>query len=178
MEGNVYWQRGEREGALSQYQEVFALHTSDALDREAQAKLATLALDSPDVENRIRQVLVGQTPNRLKMTLLHEVIDALPAWGMGHYLIGRQLYFDEEHAASNQYLLMADELGLPHQKLVVENIRLIGVNLYRLGEYDDAIEQFSRIASDSTLPLGVIHRAEDWIERCEWAIEQLSQSAD
>ena len=178
VEGNVYWQRGEREDARSQYQEVFTLHTSDGLDREAQAKLATLALDSPDVENKVRQVLIGQVSNRLKMTLLHEVINALPEWGLGYYLIGRQLYFDQEYAASNQYLLKAAGLGLPHQKLAVENIRLIGVNAYRLGQYEDAIEQFSRIAADKTQPLGVIHRAEDWIERCEWAIEQLSQSAD
>lgn len=178
VEGNVHWQRGEREAALSQYQEVFALHTSDALDREAQAKLATLALGAPDVEDKIRQVLVGQPSNRLKMTLLHEVIDALPEWGLGHYLIGRQLYFDQEYAASNQYLLKAADLGLPHQKLVVENIRLIGVNSYRLEQYDDAIGQFSLIVADNTLPLGIIHRAEDWIERCEWAIEQLSQSVN
>ena len=71
----------------------FALHTSDALDREAQAKLTTLALDSPDVENKIRQVLIGQASNRLKMTLLHEVIDALPEWGLGHYLIGQTTLF-------------------------------------------------------------------------------------
>ena len=178
VEGNVYWQRGEREEALSQYQEVFTLHTSDALDRESQAKLATLALDSPDAENKVRQVLIGQPSNRLKMTLLHEVVSALPEWGLGHYLIGRQLYFDQEYAASNQYLLKAADLGLPHQKLAIENIRLIGVNSYRLGQYEDAIEPFSRIAVDNTQPLGVIHRAEDWIERCEWAIEQLSQSTD
>ena len=178
VKGNVYWQRGEREEALSQYQEVFTLHTSDALDRESQAKLATLALDSPDAENKVRQVLIGQPSNRLKMTLLHEVVSALPEWGLGHYLIGRQLYFDQEYAASNQYLLKAADLGLPHQKLAIENIRLIGVNSYRLGQYEEAIEQFSWIAADSTLPLGTIHRAEDWIERCEWAIEQLSRSAD
>ena len=178
VKGNVYWQRGEREEALSQYQEVFTLHTSDALDRESQAKLATLALDSPDAENKVRQVLIGQPSNRLKMTLLHEVVSALPEWGLGHYLIGRQLYFDQEYAASNQYLLKAADLGLPHQKLAIENIRLIGVNSYRLGQYEDAIEPFSRIAADSTLSLGTIRRAEDWIERCEWAIEQLSQSVD
>ena len=178
VEGNVHWQRGEREDALSQYQEVFTLHTSDALDREAQAKLATLALDSPDIENKVRQVLVGQASNRLKMTLLHEVINALPEWGLGHYLIGRQLYIDQEYAASNRYLLKAADLGLPHQKLAVENIRLIGVNSYRLGQYEEAIKQFRLIAADSTLLLGTIHHAEDWIERCEWAIEQPSQSAD
>ena len=144
---------------LSQYQEVFALHTSDALDREAQAKLATLALDLPDVEDKVRQVLVGQPSNRLKMTLLHEVVNALPEWGLGHYLIGRQLYFDQEYGPSNQYLLKAVDLGLPHQKLAVENIRLIGVNSYRLGQYAEAIEQFNRITADNTQPLGAVYTA-------------------
>ena len=178
VEGNVYWQQGEREEARARYQEVFALHASDSLGREVQAKLATLALDSPDVENRIRQVLIGQPSSRLRMTLLHEVISALPEWGLGHYLIGRQLYFDQEYATSNQYLSKAATLGLPHQNLAIENTRLIGVNFYRLGQYEEAIEQFRRIATDNTLPLGTIHRAKDWIERCEWAAKQLNQSAD
>ena len=178
VEGNVYWQQGEREDARSRYQEVFGLYASDSLGREVQAKLATLALDAPDVEDRIKQVLISQTSSRLRMTLLHEVINALPEWGLGHYLIGRQLYFDQEFATSNQYLSKAAALGLPHQNLTIENMRLIGVNLYRLGRYEEAIEQFRRIAADNALPLGTIHSAEDWIERCEWAIEQLSQSAD
>lgn len=178
VEGNVYWQRGERESARSRYQEVFALHTSDALDREAQAKLTTLALGSPDIEDKIKQVLIGQSSNRLKMTLLHEVIDALPEWGLGYYLIGRQLYFDQEYATSNQYLSKAASLEFPPHSLVVENIRLIGVNSYRLGEYEEALEQFHRIATNNTLPLGTIQRARDWIERCEWAMEQPTQAAD
>ena len=178
VEGNVYWQRGEREDARSRYQEVFVLHASDSLDRETQAKLATLALDSPDVENKIKRFLIGQSSSRLRMTLLHEVVNALPEWGLGHYLIGRQLYFDQEYAASNGYLTKAAALGLPHQNLAVENMRLIGVNSYRLGQYAEAIKRFRRIAANNALPLGTIHRAKDWIERCEWAIEQLSQSTD
>ncbi len=175
VEGNVYWQQGEREAARARYQEVFTLHASDSLDRETQAKLATLALNSPDVENKIRQVLIGQSSNRLRMTLLHEVVNALPEWGLGHYLIGRQLYFDREYAASNQYLSNAAAMGLPHQNLAIENMRLIGMNAYRLGQYEAAIKQFRRIAADSALPLGTIQSATDWIERCEWATEQLTR---
>ncbi len=178
VEGNVYWQRGEREEARSRYQEVFALHTSNALDREAQAKLATLALEFPDIERKIRQVLIGEASNRLKMTLLHEVIAELPEWGLGHYLIGRQLYFDREYAASNQYLLIAATSELPHHSFVIENTRLIGVNSYRLGQYEEALEQFRRIAANKALPLGTIHSAKDWIERCEWAIEQPNETAN
>ena len=173
VEGNVYWQQREHEGARSRYQEVFALHPSDALDREVQIKLATLALDFADVEDKIKQVLIGQSSSRLRMTLLHEVINAAPTWGPAYYLIGRQLHFDQAYASSNHYLLKAVAFGLSHQLLLLENTRLIGVNSYRLGQYDQAIEKFHRIAADNTLPLGVIHSAEDWIERCEWAREQI-----
>ena len=178
VEGNVYWHQGEREDARSRYQEVFALHASDSFDREAQAKLAALALDSPEVESKIRQFLIGQPSSRLRMTLLHEIVNALPEWGLGHYLIGRQLYFDREYTVSNEYLSKAAALGLPHQNLAIENIRLTGINAYRLQQYEDAIEKFRRIAADSALPLGTINSAKDWIERCEWESEQLSQSTD
>ncbi|MCZ6678146.1 MAG: hypothetical protein O7E52_12935 [Candidatus Poribacteria bacterium] len=175
VEGDVYWQQGNRAEAQSRYQGVFALHASDSLDREVQAKLATLGLDFTDVEDKIKRVLIDQSSRRLKMTLLHEVINELPTWGLGYYLIGRQLYFDQEYAASNRYLLKAAALGLPHRNLDLENMRLIGVNAYRLGHYDQALEQFQRIAALDTLPLGVIYSAEDWIERCEWEISQLGR---
>lgn len=178
VEGNVYWLERKRKEARARYQEVFALHASNPLNREVQAKLAILALDSPEVEDKIRQVLIGQLSSRLKMTLLHEVVKTLPKWGLGHYLIGRQLYFDQEYAASNRYLLKAAVLGLTHHNLATENIRLIGVNSYRLGQYQEAMKQFRQIATDTALPLGTIHRARDWIERCEWAMEQPKQLAD
>lgn len=168
MEGDVYWQQGQRDQARSRYQEVFELHPSDASDREAQAKLATLGLDSAEVQDKLKQVFISQVSPQLKITLLHEVIKEMPAWGLPYYLIGRQLHFEQDYAPANRYLLKAAAFGLPHQSLAIENARLIGINSYRLGQYEGAIEQFQRIASDPLLPLGVIHNAKDWIERCEW----------
>ena len=175
VEGNVYWQQGNRNKARLRYREVFAVHPSDALDREAQAKLATLALDFTDVQDKIRRVFIDRPSRRLRMTLLHEVINELPKWGLAYYLAGRQLYFDQEYTASNRYLLKAVAFGLPHESLAIENTRLIGINAYHLGQYDQAIEQFQRIAADGGLSLGVVHSAKDWIERCEWKISQLGE---
>ena len=169
VEGNVYWQQGKLDQAISAYGQVFALRTSDSLDREAQAKLAALTLDFGDVQDKLQQVLISQASHRLKMTLLHEIINELPEWGMPYYLIGRQLHFDRAYAPSNRYLLKAAAFGLPHQNLTIENMRLIGGNMYRLGHYYQAIEHFQGIAEKAGLPLGVIHRAKDWIARSEWA---------
>lgn len=167
--GNVQWHRGRRNQAISHYQEVFALHASDALDREVQAKVAILALDFAGVQDKLRQVIISQSSPQLKVTLLHEVINELPEWGLPHYLIGRQLELVRKYVTSNRYRFKANTLGLPHQNLEIENVRLIGVNSYRLGHYDSAIEQFQRIAAKDNLPLGTIYNARDWIERCDWA---------
>ncbi len=169
VEGDVYWQQGKRNQAISHYQEVFSLHASDSLDREIQAKVAVLTLDFVGVQDKLRQVIISQSSPQLKVTLLHEVINELPEWGLPHYLIGRQLELVRKYVTSNRYRFKANTLGLPHQSLEIENVRLIGVNSYRLGHYDSAIEQFQRIAAKDNLPLGIIYNARDWIERCDWA---------
>ena len=145
-----------------------ALHASDALNREAQAKLSTLALESSTAQARVRQVLIEQKSSIFRINLLHEVIDEVPEWGLAFYFVGRQLHFDQEYAASNDYLVKAAAFRLPHQILRIENTRLFALNLYHLRQYEQAISQFQRLAADDALPLGLTLNAEDWIERCEW----------
>lgn len=169
VEGNVHWQQGRRNQAISHYQQVFALHASHSRDWDVQAKLAILALDFVGVRNKLKQVLISQSSPQLKEALLHEVINELPEWGLPHYLIARQLELVQKYVASNRYRFKAITLGLPHQSLEIENVRLIGVNSYRLGHYDLAIEQFQRIAAKDNVPLGIIYNAREWIERCDWA---------
>ena len=176
VEGDIYWQQGKPNQARLRYQEVFGLHASDSLNREVQAKLATIALDFGDVQDKLKEVLISPLSTRRvasKMTLLHEVINELPEWGLPYYLIGRHLHFDQEYAPSNRYLFKASAFGPPHQSLTIENMRLIGINMYRLGHYNQAIEQFQQVAENDTLPLGVIYNARDWIERCEWAKKRI-----
>ena len=162
------WGAGNHESAQARYQEVLTLNASDALNRKAHAKLAALALESPRVRSRMKQVLIGEESNTSRMNLLHEVVNEIPEWGLAFYLIGRQLHFDERYAASNDYLVKAAAFGLPHRGLRIENTRLFAINLYHLRQYDGAISQFRRLAEDDDLPLGSILGAVDWIERCEW----------
>ena len=171
VQGDVHWQDGKPELAQSQYQEVFALYASNALNREAQAKLAGLSIDvgKTDIQDKVRQVLIGTPSSQLRITLLHEVVDELPMWGLAYYLLGRQLHFNEEYAASTRYLSKANDLGLSHSVLQHENTRLLGVNAYHLKQYNQAITHFQHLAADSTLSSGTILNAKDWMQRCEWA---------
>ena len=166
--GDLNWGIGKRESAQALYQEVFTLNASDALNREAYAKLETLSLESPRVQSHMKQVLIGEESNTSRMNLLHEVVDEKPEWGLAHYLIGRQLHLNQEYTASKDYLVKAAAFGLPHRVMKIENTRLFAINLYHLRQYDVAIAQFRRLSEDDDLPLGSILNAEDWIERCEW----------
>ena len=168
VQGNLNWVGGKHESAQALYQEVLTLNASDALNREAHAKLAVLALESATARSRMRQVLIGEESSASRLNLLHEVIDEMPEWGLAFYLIGRQLHFDERYAASNDYLVKAAAFGLPHRVLRIENTRLFAINLYHLRQYDGAISQFRRLAEANDLPPGSNLIATDWIERCEW----------
>ena len=168
VQGDLNWGAGRHESAQTLYQEVSALNASDALSREAHAKLATLALESTTARSRMKQVLIEKESNTSKLNLLHEVVDEMPEWGLAYYLIGRQLHLDQAYAASNDYLVKAAAFGLPHRVLGIENTRLFAINLYHLRQYDGAISQFRRLSEDNDLPLGSTIVAKDWIERCEW----------
>ena len=175
MQGDMDWVAGQHETAQTHFQEVSALNASDALNREAHAKLETLSLESSTAQSRMKQVLIGEESSASRLNLLHEVVDEMPEWGLAFYLIGRQLHFDERYAASNDYLVKAAAFGLPHRVLRIENTRLFAINLYHLRQYDGAVLQFRRLAEDDDLPLGSTLIATDWIERCEW--EKLEQSS-
>lgn len=166
--GDIDWGAGKLQSAQTFYQEVSVLNASDALNREAHAKLETLSLESPRVRSHMKQVLIGEESNTSMMNLLHEAVDEKPEWGLAHYLIGRQLHLNQEYAASNDYLVKAAAFGLPHRVMKIENTRLFAINLYHLRQYDSAISQFRRLAEDDDLSLGSNLNAKDWIERCEW----------
>ena len=166
--GDIDWGAGKLQSAQTFYQEVSALNASDALNREAYAKLETLSLESPRVRSHMKQVLIGEESNTSRMNLLHEVVDEMPEWGLAHYLIGRQLHYDQQYTASNDYLVKAAVFGLPHRVLKIENTRLFAINLYHLRQYDGAISHFRQLSEDDDMPLGSLLIAVDWIERCEW----------
>ena len=132
-----------------------------------QAKLAALATESKTHRDRLKLVLINRPSSRLRMVLLNEVMQELPDFGLIHYLIGRQLYLDQQFSKSNQYLLQAKSLELP-DNLTIENLRLIGVNGYHTDKYKLATDHFNEILKIDNLPRGKINRVKEWIERCQW----------
>ncbi|HIO50471.1 TPA: hypothetical protein EYN23_24410 [Candidatus Poribacteria bacterium] len=165
--GNLHWQNEELDEAASTFQDALSLHASDSIDRSMQAKLAALATESKTHRDRLKLVLINRPSSRLRMVLLNEVMQELPDFGLIHYLIGRQLYLDQQFSKSNQYLLQAKSLELP-DNLTIENLRLIGVNGYHTDKYKLATDHFNEILKIDNLPRGKINRVKEWIERCQW----------
>ena len=164
--GNTHWQNEELSKATSTFQNVFALHASDSIDRNIQAKLAALAIESKPLRNKLKLVLISRLSNKFRMVLLNEVMQQQPDFGLIHYLIGRQLYLDQQFSKSNQYLLQAKSLNLP-DNLTIENLRLIGINGYHTGKYKLAIDHFNEILKINKLPRGKINQVKEWIARCQ-----------
>ena len=53
---------------------------------------------------------------------------------------------------------------------------LLGVNLYRLGEYVRAISKFEQSGEDCGLSIGLQRKSQDWIERCELEVNFMSSA--
>ena len=164
--GNVHWQNEELGEATSTFQDVLALHASDSIDRNIQAKLVALATKSRPHRKRLKRILIGRLSNRLRMVLLNEAMQKQPNSGLIHYLIGRQLHLDQQFSKSNQYLLQAKALNLP-DNLKIENLRLIGINGYHIDKCKLAINHFNKILKIYNLPRGKLNRVKEWIERCQ-----------
>ena len=168
--GNIHWYQGELEMAKSYYQEVVETKATEALERESKAKIHCLEkISNP---SKLRKILIGDIPDRLRMTLLHEVRAENPEWALPNYLIGRQLYFEQSLKKAIQYLSSAignrsTTEGLA-PSLRREAQRLIGKSAYRLQEFDFSRQQFRQISTEPDLPVGTRLEMEDWIQRCDW----------
>ena len=145
--------------------EVHNLHVSNNYDRELNAKLTSLQY--PDQADKMRDVLISKESGSIRMLTLKEIVEQQPDFSLAYYLIGRQLHFEEKYAHSNEYLGRAETLGLPDDSLTFENYRLLGVNYFHIGKYEQAIQYFNKIAT-SGRPIGEINQAKDWGKRVKW----------
>ena len=165
--GNIFWQRGKLSKAQKIFNEIYVLHISNNYDRELSVKLKSF--EYPDIADKMKDVLISREKNDVRLILLKELLEEHPYFSIAHYLIGRQLHFDKKYAHSNEYLSKAESLGLPDESMIVENYRLLGVNYFLMGEYEQAMDYFDKIVT-SNRPQGDINKAREWIEFCEWML--------
>src|SRR5262249_49005659 len=97
-------------------------------------------------------------------------IAAVPAWGLPHYLLGRQLYNRGGHPEAAQEMERALALGLLDPRFTIQAMRIAGQAWLRSGDRPRARAGFERL-----LPLaaqegeGARLDVLDWIERAQMA---------
>jgi len=195
LKGDIYWLQNAHEKAMNAYGAVKTEHETIAhglLKRlvalsypssnagTAQHPVASSHVlrkaqigESENLRLRalLRSVLVEPKPAAEKMAHLSICQQAAPNEWLAYFLAGELLHKEGAWEVSNQYLRQAMNLSIPQQyaKLVLEARRLIGINAYLQKDYETAQNAFHSIADNTALPLGVVHSAKDWIQRCQWA---------
>jgi len=165
FKGNIFWQQGRIVESIQIFTDIHSLHISNDYDREMSAKIESLR--HSELSDKIRGVLISNETGSIRMLMLKEMLETHPDFSLAHYLIGKQLYFEKEHAHSIEYLSQAEDLGLSDESLTYENYRLLGENYFHVGEYGKAISYFDKIVKSERC-IGEVNRATDWIERCQW----------
>jgi len=122
--------------ARARWLELLESHIDDATDRLVLVKLKALTKGDPGL--RVLRFLKKPRVNAATLLDLREVAAERPAWATIWYLIGRQLFNRKLFEKCVPYLEKAGKKGLTHPALAAENMRLLVLSYYRLGEYEKA----------------------------------------
>ncbi|MGB7291222.1 MAG: hypothetical protein WBD99_03525 [Thermodesulfobacteriota bacterium] len=166
LRGNLLWQTGEIEEAESIFRNLHMLPLTDDLQRELDIKLSAISAGGM-IEERIREFF-STTDDLIHVSSLEELIRDDPYYSPAYYLLGRIFYKNGEFEKAVSYLKQSESLGLPSKELEIENLKLLGIDLFSIGDYDGAVEKFQRIIFIE--PDGKSRDyAIDFIERSQWA---------
>jgi cytochrome c-type biogenesis protein CcmH/NrfG len=121
----------------------------------------------------VRTFLLGraaqpQSPP-LAVATLHELVAAAPGWAIGWYLLGRQLFNQDDFERAGPLFARSLALGLSDEPIESEARRVLAVSLYRTGRYAESRLHWSRLAGDPRRPQGARDEASSWVARCTWA---------
>jgi tetratricopeptide (TPR) repeat protein len=160
--GDIAWELGHTLTAKEYFNTALALHRDRHTDRLLTAKLSTLddAVLGPPVFSLL---IHGPSPGRLLR--LREVVEQKPDWGLGWYLIGRNLSTQGDHRRALPYLEHASQNPLPSPDFEVESFSLLAVSRYFAGDCAGMGKAFDALVSKS--PTDAFKTiAADWRERC------------
>jgi tetratricopeptide (TPR) repeat protein len=166
LRGNLLWQTGRVEEAESVFRNLVMLPLTDSLERELDIKLSAISAGGV-IEEKIREFF-STTDDLIQVSLLEELIRNDPYYSPAYYLLGRIFYKNGEFEKAVSYLQQSERSGLPSIELEIENLKLLGINLFSIGDYDGAAERFQRIIFID--PDGESRDyAIDFIKRSRWA---------
>ena len=98
----------------------------------------------------------------LAYLLVGELLHGEKAWQSSNQYLRRAVALLEKSRTSDEIPSLAQLTPQQYQSLVLDVRRTIGINAYHQKDYGTAIEVFEMIATDETVPDGVILNAEEW----------------
>jgi hypothetical protein len=133
------------------------------------------AIDHPIASPIVRDLLIGFSTDRVaRERLLRDLVARAPELKVGHYLLGRHLYFSGELAEAARFLAVAARASLPGLELTVESKRLYGLVSVWLGDYAGAERAF-RDVETSRHSTGASLEGRDGIERARFFRSQRTE---
>lgn len=166
LAGNVLWNTGETERARSVFASLLNRSIPGDLERELLIKISSM-FAGQQTEDNMREVF--STKDKLvQVSLLEEIIRKSPEYSPAYYLLGKLFFINGDYERAARYLLKSDKGGLYNEILDRENLRLLGISLYAIGNYEGAVRTFQRLKSID--PDGILGEySNDFIKRSEWA---------
>lgn len=168
LRGNALWQSGSTEEAEAVFNAVRRKPLPENLKRELDIKISAIR-EGGHPEESIREFF--STRDRVRQTAaLEESTVISPEYSPAYYLLGRMFYSNGDYGRAARYLTLAEYLGLPSEELTEENLRILGISLFAVGEYGPAEEIFRTIASSGGAQSQ--NYALDFADRARWAKER------
>ncbi|MGH7902141.1 MAG: tetratricopeptide repeat protein [Thermodesulfobacteriota bacterium] len=166
LKGNSHWQSGKVNEAEIIFKKIPRDQIPKEIEREIEIKLSAIMEDG-EVDDGMLEFF-STKDEVIQVGALNEIIRKYPDYSPSYYLLGR-LYFNRgEYEKAYGYLRESEALGLPSLNLELENLRLSGISLFAIGDYDGAINSFERVIKLD--PDGELkYYAQDFIARCKWA---------
>ncbi len=163
--GNALWQSGRTQEAETVFKTIRPRPLPDDLKRELDIKISAIG-EGGESKERIREFF--STRDRLRQAVsLEESTIMSPEYSPAYYLLGRMFYNNGDYGKAIPYLSLAEYLGLPSEELTEENLRILGISLFAVGDYDMAADTFGKIIASGDGQSK--NYALDFIERAGWA---------
>ncbi|MEM7007941.1 MAG: hypothetical protein AAF462_02285 [Thermodesulfobacteriota bacterium] len=165
IKGSSNWQMGSSDMAHEIFETLLKEDLTQSLRRELEIKTSAISQGGL-VDEGIKQFF-STTDNLKQVSYLQNIIDNSPNYAPAYYLMGR-LYFNEaEYEKAAEYLINANLFGLPTKTLRNENLRILGISQYALGQYDQAIVTFNYLLAIEENDQAKLS-TRDFIERSTW----------
>jgi len=166
LKGNTLWQLGKINEAEGIYKNIPRDQIPKEIEREIEIKLSAM-MKGGEVEDGMLEFF-STKDEVIQVGALNEIIRKYSDYSPSYYLLGRLFFNRGEYEKAYKYLKESEALGLPSLNLELENLRLVGISLFAIGDYEGAINRFQRVIKLD--PDGELkYYAQDFIERSTWA---------